>query len=162
VSQTTTPSPARPRRPEPTHHCVRCGAEISLSDALCRSCNPAGLKQPAASQAHGTVFLGIAVAVVGMAVAAMLLVGGVGPFPAKLAAVVPAGEGLLLTVEVTNGGSRAGEATCRVWDPTYLGNPPIETYVRSPEVDPGQALVFEQQVAGLGTEVRPFAIECSR
>jgi len=159
---TTTSSPAPAAAPEPTHACVRCGARIPISDSLCRACNPARLKQPAASQAHGTVFLGIALAVVGMAVAALLLVGGVGPFSAKLATVAPAGDGLLLTLEVTNTGSRAGEATCRVWDPTYLGNPPVETYVRSPEIEPGQALVFEQQVAGLGTVARPFAVECSR
>ncbi len=159
---TTTSSPARPSAPEPTHACVRCGAQIPIGDALCRACNPARLKQPAASQAHGTVFLGIAVAVVGMAVAATLLVGGVGPFRATFTAVVPTGKGLLLSLEVTNTGSRAGEATCRVWDPTYLGNPPIETYVRSPEVPAGQTLVFDQQVANLGTAVRPFAVECSR
>ena len=159
---TTTSSPARSSTPEPTHACVRCGSQFPIADALCRTCNQARLNQPSASQAHGTVFLGIAVAVVGMAVVAMMLVGGVGPFSARLAAAVPAGDGLLLSLEVTNTGSRAGEATCRVWDPTYLGNPPVETYVRSPEVGPGQALVFEQQVAGLGTAARPFAVECSR
>ncbi len=125
-------------------------------------CNPARLKQPAASQAHGTVFLGIAVVVIAMAVAATMLVGGVGPFSAKLAAIDPAGGGLLLTLEVTNAGSRAGAATCRVWDPAYVGNPPVETFIRSPEIDAGQALVFEQQVAGLGTAARAFAVECSR
>ena len=44
----------------------------------------------------------------------------------------------------------AGTATCRVWDPTYLGNPPVETFVRSPEVPPGETLAFEQRVTALG------------
>jgi len=162
VSQPTTPSPARPSRPEPTHHCVRCGAEIPIADALCRSCNPAGLKQPAASQAHGTVFLGIALAVVGMAVAATFFLGGIGPFPAAIRAATPAGDGLVLTLAVENAGSRAGHASCRVWDPTYLANPPIETFVRTPEIGPQGSIVFDQRVTGLGTAVRPLAVSCSR
>jgi hypothetical protein len=141
---------------------VRCGAQIPLADALCRACNPARLKQPAASQAHGTVFLGIAVAVVGMAAAAVFLVGGVGPFRATLDAATPDGDGLVLTLAVENGGSRAGQATCRVWDPTYLGNPPVETYVRTPQIAAGQELVFDQRVEGLGAAERPFAVECVR
>ena len=104
-----------------------------------RVCNPARLEQPAASQAHGTVFLGIAVAVVGMAVAATFLVGGVGPFRATLDRAAPDGDGLVLTLAIQNSGSRGGRATCRVWDPTYLGNPPVETYVTTPEIGAGQS-----------------------
>jgi len=158
---TTTSRPAPPA-PVPTHRCVRCGAEISVADALCRSCNPGGLKQPAASQAHGTVFLGIALAVVAMAVVASFLVGGVGPFTAAVRDVVPDGGGLVLSLEVENGGSRAGTATCRVWDPTYLGNPPVETFVRSPEIAAGQSLSFDQRVTALGTAERPLAVTCTR
>lgn len=163
MSQTPTPSPPRPVvTPLPTHRCVRCGAEISVADALCRSCNPAGLKQPAASQAHGTVFLGIALAVVAMAAVATFMLGGIGPFRAAMQATTPDGDGLVLTLAVENTGSRAGQASCRVWDPTYLGNPPIETYVRTPEIAPGESLVFEQRVTGLGATERPLAVTCSR
>jgi ribosomal protein L40E len=158
---TTTATPAR-SSPEPTHGCVRCGAEIPLSVAMCRACNPAGLRQPAASQAHGTVFLGIILAVVGMAVVASYFVGGVGPFDASVRAAVPDGAGLRLTLEVRNGGSRAGHASCRVWDPTYLGNPPVETFVRSPEVAAGATLAFDQHVAALGAAERPLAVTCTR
>ena len=158
MTTTSRPAPA----PVPTHRCVRCGAEISVADALCRTCNPAGLKQPAASQAHGTVFLGIALAVIGMALVATFLVGGVGPFRAAVLGATPDGTGLVLRLEVTNGGSRAGTATCRVWDPTYLGNPPVETFVRSPEIAPGEALTFEQRVTALGTAERPLAASCTR
>ena len=159
---TTTSSPAPPTATEPTHHCVRCGSSIPIADALCAACNPAHLQQPAASQAHGTVFLGIALAVVGMAVAATFLVGGVGPFAASIQRAVPDGDGLVLTLDVRNGGSRAGQATCRVWDPTYLGSPPVETYVRTPEVAAGQKLVFDQRVTGLGAAERPLDIDCTR
>lgn len=159
---TTTPGPDRSAAPEPTHACVRCGAPVPLADALCRTCNPAGLKQPAASQAHGTVFLGIALAVVALAVALTVLVGGVGPFRATLRSVVPDADGLLLTVAVENLGSRAGHAACRVWDPTYPGSPAVETYVRTPEVPAGHGIVFEQRVTGLGAAERSLAVDCSR
>lgn len=162
ASVTTTSSPARTAAPEPTHDCVRCGATIPISDALCRECNPARLKQPAASQAHGTVFLGIGIAIVALALLATFLVGGVGPFGATLQGAAPDGDGLVLTVAVRNEGSRAGRATCRVWDPTYLGNPPVETYIQSPEVPAGQALVFDQRVTGLGAAERPLAVDCAR
>ena len=125
-------------------------------------CNPAGLKQPAASQAHGTVLLGVGLAVVGMAAAATFLMGGVGPFSAVVRGAVADASGIDVTLEVTNEGSRAGRASCRVWDPTYMGNPPLETYIRTPEVAPGAAFVFEQRVTGLGTAERPFAVACSR
>jgi hypothetical protein len=148
--------------PGQSHACIRCGAPISLADAMCRLCNPAGLKQPAASQAHGTVFLAIALAVVGLAAAATFLVGGVGPFVATVAGIAPSGDGLILTLAVRNDGSRAGQASCRVWDPSYLGNPPVETYVRTPEIPAGRQLQFDQRVAGLGARERPLAVDCSR
>ncbi len=144
------------------HGCVRCGAPVPLTDALCGTCNPAGLRQPAASQAHGTVFLGIALAVVALGVALTVFVGGVGPFRATLRQAVPDGDGLVITVAVENLGSRTGRASCRVWDPTYPGNPPVETYVRTPEVPAGDGLVFEQRVTGLGPTGRSLAVDCSR
>ncbi len=145
-----------------THACIRCGAAIPLADALCATCNPARLKQPAASQAHGTVFLGIALAVVALAAAATVLVGGVGPFRAALRSVAPDGDGLRLTVSVENLGARAGHASCRVWDPTYPGSPPVETWIRTPEVPARSSLVFDQRVTGLGAAARPLTVDCSR
>ncbi len=158
----TSSSASRPATPEPTHACLRCGAPIPLGQSLCASCNPAGLKQPAASQAHGTVYAGIAAAVVAMGLAALLLLGGVGPFSAAVPAAVPVDGGLRLTLVVTNSGSRSGHASCRVWDPTYLGNPPVETFVTTPEVGPGATVTFDETVAGLGTATRPLTVDCSR
>jgi hypothetical protein len=154
--------PDRADGPVPTHGCIRCGAPIPLSDALCAACNPGGLEQPAASQAHGTVFAGIALAVVAMLVGATFLVGGVGPFTAQLTAASPVSGGLALTLAVTNAGGRDGQATCRVWDPAYLGDPPIETYVRTPSIPAGGTLTFQQRVVDLGTEARAFGVDCTR
>jgi hypothetical protein len=159
---TPTPRPDGSAALGPTHGCLRCGAPIPLGQALCASCNPGRLAQPAASQVHGTVFAGIGLAVVAMLVGATLLVGGEGPFIGRLDSVSPAGGGLTLTLAVTNGGRRDGPATCRVWDPAYLGNPPVETYVRTPTIPAGGSLTFQQHVADLGTEARSFAVDCSR
>lgn len=165
---TTTPGSDRAQRsdgaapPGPTHGCIRCGAPIPLPDALCAACNPGGLEQPAASQVHGTVFAGIALAVVAMFVGATFLVGGVGPFTAQLTAASPVSGGLVLTLAVTNAGRRDGQATCRVWDPAYLGDPPIETYVRTPSIPAGGELTFQQRVADLGSQAQAFAVDCSR
>ena len=80
TSMPTTPTPAAAPAPsEPMHGCVRCGARIPISESMCERCNPLGLKAPAASQAHGTAILGVAVAVVILAVVARLAVAGVGP-----------------------------------------------------------------------------------
>ncbi len=154
--------PTGPATTDQTHPCLRCGAPIPLHEALCSACNPADLPQPAASQAHGTVFLGIALAVVAMLVIGLNLVGGVGPFTGRVAAAAPAGSGLLLTLQVRNDGQRGGQATCRVYDPKDLGSPPAETYVRTPAVPAGQSLTIQQQVAALGASVRPFAVDCYR
>jgi hypothetical protein len=68
----------------------------------------------------------------------------------------------MLTLRVTNAGRQDGQATCRVWDPSYLGNPPVETLVRTPSIKAGGTLAFEQRVADLGTQARSFAVDCSR
>ena len=72
---TTISGSDRSSAPAPTHGCIRCGAPIPLADALCAACNPGGLEQPAASQAHGTVF-------------------------GRLTTAAPAGGGLVLTLVV--------------------------------------------------------------
>ena len=86
-AMTPTPSVLPAATEEPLHGCVRCGARIPMSEAMCERCNPLGLKQPSASQAHGTVFVGIAVAVVALAVIARLAVSGIGPFKGEVAGV---------------------------------------------------------------------------
>src|SRR6185436_14184654 len=84
---------------------------------LCERCNPLGLKDSASSQVHGTVFIAVGLAVVGLAVVAMLAVSGIGPFPAEVVAVKPAADGLLVSIKVTNSGRSLGSTTCRISDP---------------------------------------------
>ena len=146
---------------EPTHGCVRCGAPIPIADGMCERCNPLGLKQPAASQAHGTVVLGIIIAVIVLFVVAKISIHGIGPFQGVVADVISAPPGLAVTVSVTNEGSTTGSTTCRIYDPTIQGIGPESTYAESPQVPAGQTVSFSKQISTLGTVVRPLAVSCS-
>jgi predicted nucleic acid-binding Zn ribbon protein len=156
---TSAPS-SLPAGDEPLHGCVRCGARIPISESMCERCNPLGLKAPAASQAHGTVFVGILIAVVIMAVAARFAVSGVGPFRTELAGVAAAPAGLRVSITVTNDGSNAGSTTCRVSNPAIPGIGPETAFVQSPVVPAGGSLTFDAVVTSLGTTVIPLSAEC--
>ena len=157
---TPTPSVLPAATEEPLHGCVRCGARIPMSEAMCERCNPLGLKQPSASQAHGTVFVGIAVAVVALAVIARLAVSGIGPFKGQVAGVEAAPGGLEVSITVTNAGSTAGATTCRIDDPAIRGIGPEAAYVTSPIIQPGETVTFTAVVASLGTTVKPLTVDC--
>jgi ribosomal protein L40E len=161
--QSATPA-AMPNDPHvaPLHGCIRCGARVPVSESMCEACNPLGLRPPAASQAHGTVFLGIAAAVIIMAVVARSAVAGVGPFETAVNGVTATDGGLRVTIALTNEGSAAGGTTCRVSDPTIRGLGPETAYVQSPFVDPGATVVFDAVVTSLGTEPRELDVVCRR
>lgn len=144
---------------ELTHGCVRCGNPVPLHVAMCELCNPLGLSQPATSQAHGTVFVGIVIAVVALAVVARMAISGVGPFRATIAAAMSAPPNLALTLTVTNEGTRAGRTTCRVSDPTA----PLDGeygVIQTPRIEPGATVTFDATVTGLGRDVRPLTVDC--
>lgn len=158
----TPSSPSIPAAPEPMHGCVRCGTKIPVSESMCEHCNPLGLKAPAASQAHGTVFVGIGLAVVGMAIVARFAVSGIGPFTSEVGAVTADPAGLRVTISVTNEGSSSGAVTCRVGDPSVRGITPTTAYVTSPQVDPGETRTFDAVVTTLGTEPRALSVDCGQ
>jgi hypothetical protein len=145
---------------EPLHGCVRCGARIPLSESMCDRCNPLGLKAPAASQAHGTVFLAIGVAVVFLAVMARLALVNVGPFTSAVTGVQADPAGLRVTITVTNTGSSAGRTTCRIGDPTIRGIGPETAYAETPMVDGGATVSFDVVVVSLGTTPKPLTASC--
>jgi hypothetical protein len=129
---------------------------------MCERCNPLGLAQPAASQAHGTVFLAIGLAVIGLALLGRLALAGIGPFSSSVERVVGAPGGLAITLRVTNEGTHAGTTTCRVYDPTVGGIGPDAAYFQSPEVPPGQTVSFQRETPNLGERVRELAVDCGR
>src|SRR4051812_2775343 len=111
--------PAPTPTPVLTHGCVRCGAEIPLEDAMCERCNPLGLREPAASQVHGSVILAVGFAIVFLAVLARVSVaGGNGPFPASITSVRPAAAGLPRARTGTEGGRSTTSTTRALNDPS--------------------------------------------
>lgn len=128
---------------------------------MCEACNPLGLKQPAPSQAHGTAFLAIVGAVLGLAVLGRLALAGIGPFKGEIGNIVASPPGLALTLTVTNLGTSAGSTTCRVYDPSTPGIGPESAFIVSPRIGPGQTVSFSKDVRGLGATIRPLAVECT-
>lgn len=164
TTPTTTPelaptSGASAQKPQ-THGCIRCGAPVPLDVGLCERCNPLGLKDSSASQVHGTVFIAVLVAVIGLALVARLTLAGVGPFGGTLVVAVPDGKGLAVTLSVMNQGTAAGQTTCRLTDPRDRSGGG-SAFVLSPRIDPGATVTFTKTVAELGNTVRDLTVECS-
>ena len=152
-------SPAAPLRADPTHPCVRCGRPVPVDVGLCERCNPLGLSDPAASQAHGTIFLAIVLGVVALAVAGRVALSGIGPFEAQVIGVGAAGAGLVVTIDVHNRGTKSGPTTCRITDPANRGVGPA-AIVQSPPVEPGGSRSFTATIPQFGASPRPLAIAC--
>jgi len=155
-------TPVPPSRPIPTHPCARCGAPVGLEIGLCERCNPLGLRDAASSQVHGTVFVGVALAVASLAIIAHIAVSGIGPFAAQVTAVRAAPDAagsVITTISVRNNGTSAGTASCRVTDPADRG---IQTshIVYSPMIPPGQSVVFDFEVP-FGTVGQPLDVTCT-
>ena len=142
------------------HGCVRCGARISLDLSMCETCNPLGLPQPATSQAHGTVALGLLIGVVVIAIVAKLAVSGVGPFTGTVASVQPAPGGLAVTLSVHNDGTKEGTTRCRVFDPQSPGIGDRPAVLESPRVAAGSSASFTEVVTVFGPDVRALDVEC--
>lgn len=156
-----TPTPAAPAAApsEQTHPCVRCGRPVSLDESLCEFCNPLGLSQPATSQAHGTVFVAIAGAVVLLAVAGRVALSGVGPFHGQVTGVAPTANALAVSLTVRNDGTKEGSTTCRITEASRAGTGPAAV-VLTPHIQPGESLTFTTTAAQFGTTAVPLAIDC--
>ena len=153
-------TPAGPATPAaPTHPCARCGAPVGPDVGLCERCNPLGLRDSAASQVHGTVFVAVAIAIVLLIVFARLSIAGIGPFPASVSAVTPTGDGLAVTLTVTNEGTTAGQTTCRIVDAADRGVSQ-SAFVLSPRIEPGETVDVPTVVTEFGTAARALAVTC--
>ena len=145
-------------KPAPRHACVRCGAPVAIDVGLCERCNPLGLRDSSASQVHGIAIGGVVVAIVLLAIFARLSVNGIGPFVAS-ASAVPDGNGLALTLTVTNQGSSLGQTTCRVTDPADRTGS-AGAIVLSPRIAPAETRTFTIHVTELGTAAIPLDVAC--
>lgn len=127
---------------------------------MCERCNPLGLPQPASSQAHGTVFLAIGLGVVGLALLGRLALAGIGPFEGKVASVAVDPPGLSVTVQVTNTGSRAGDATCRIFDPS-AGIGPETAILQTGRIAAGATATLSQRITEYGSRIVPLVAQCT-
>jgi hypothetical protein len=162
---TPTMTPTAPPSPNPiarvqTHGCARCGAPVALDVGLCERCNPLGLRDSSSSQVHGTVFVGVVVAIVGLALAARLAVAGIGPFQAVVAGMTEDAGALVVDVRLTNSGSAAGTTSCRVSDPALQGAGTPVFFV-SPRIAPKETVTVAQRLVGFSGPARPLDVECS-
>lgn len=139
-----------------THPCVRCGRPIPVAQAVCDRCNPAGLAQPAAAQIHGTIALGVVAAVVLLILIFRLSVVGVGPFDARVVAAVPTAQGLQVTLQVTNRGTRPGSTSCRVFDAT--GNQGGSALLETPSIQGGSTVSVTRTFADLSGISQPAVV----
>jgi hypothetical protein len=147
-------------KPALTHPCARCGAPVALDVGLCERCNPLGLRDSSSSQVHGIAIAGVIAFVIFLAIVGRVVLAGIGPFDSSVSGAVPDGNGLAITLSVTNRGSNGGRTTCRVTDPAdRTGN--TGAFLLSPSIDGGQTVTFTERVTELGATVRPFTVECS-
>lgn len=155
-----TPVQPAPAKPALTHPCARCGAPVALDVGLCERCNPLGLKDAASSQVHGTVALALGIAIAILAIGAHLAVAGIGPFKAEVTAMRPGAlpGAVVATLAITNEGTAAGAATCRVTDPADRGID-HQDVVYTARVAAGSTVTFDHEV-GFGSVDRPFDVTC--
>ena len=150
---------SEPQAPTQMQACVRCGAPVSLQTALCERCNPLGLAQPSASQAHGTVFLGIGAAVLLLASLAGSASRGIGPFTVSMSAADSVPGGLAVEISVTNTGATAGSATCQVTT-SEIGSAGLSEIISTPRIEPGATATVDRQLKSFGSDPIPLTITC--
>jgi len=117
------------------------------------------LAQPSSSQAHGTVFLGIGVAVLLLASLAGSSAKGVGPFTAQISAPVSIPGGLSVEINVENTGSGAGSAACSV-STTKIGSAGLTEIITTERIEPGASVAITRELKAFGTEPIPLLINC--
>jgi predicted nucleic acid-binding Zn ribbon protein len=156
-----TPAPARVVDSRPPRHCYKCGREIGLDESICEVCNRAGMATPSATQYHGTIVVAIVLGVALLAVGASLSMRGIGPYQARVLAFHTAAQGrVVASVTLTNEGSRAGRASCKLTARDDAGRALAVTTAVSPQVDAGGSATFETEIAGVEGAPASVSVSC--
>ena len=129
-----------------------------MTASLGETCNPLGLKQPAATQVHAIAAGGIVLFVVFLAVLGRVGLSGVGPFTGQAGDVVAAPGGLSITLTVSNVGSKAAATTCRVVEAGQTTGP--GQVVQTPIVPAGEEITFSATLTAFGESPRAMAVTC--
>ncbi len=109
----TTTAPVRLDQPHDT--CFRCGRPTQPGVSLCDRDNPARIKAPSSTQVHGTILVGVIGGFIALAIILHLVSAGIGPFNSVVSGVATRADGgLEVLVAITNVGTRAAGASCRL------------------------------------------------
>ena len=151
-----------PADPRPPRNCYKCGRQIGPDETICDVCNRAGMATPSATQYHGTIVVAIVGGVVLMAIAASLSLRGIGPFHGDVLTWGSAPpDAILVEVQVTNQGTRAGRAKCQISarDATDMVLRIRATV--SPQVQGGATVTFTERIPGLAEVPASVAVSCA-
>ena len=126
---------------------------------LCDECNPLGLRDVAAGQVHGSVFIAVTAAVIILFVLARWSVASGGPYPARVDGIEGSGSGLAVTLTVTNDGTGDGQTTCRL---SRAGDQGTGTaaFVTSPRLGAHETKTFRAVVTQFGATPTELQVEC--
>jgi hypothetical protein len=130
--------------------CERC--ELPLDGPAKVRYNPAGLALPSPIQGHATVLVGVLAGVVLLGFTAWWALHGVGPFSGEILrrTLAPDRSTVVVTLRVSNHGSRGGQARCQVTAVAPDGQLRSSGVQLSPAVAPHGEVVFDLPVADLG------------
>lgn len=128
---------------EPHDTCFRCGRPTPVGVSLCERDNPGRIKSPSSTQVHGTILIGVVGGFVALLIVLRLASLGVGPFSATVTGVAThADGGIEVALLVTNNGTRASGASCRI---SPGGAPDYHDFVFfTDQIPPGQSRQFSQ------------------
>jgi hypothetical protein len=155
---TTAPAGWRPVPGEPFDRCWRCGRPTPLGTSLCAADNPGHIGEPSATQAHGTIFLGVLAGFIGLALLARLGLASAGPFAGAVeSAVTRADKGVDVVIRVTNQGTGEAAATCRV-SRGGLAEPDDFVFITD-RIAGGASASFPRTIPAPPTGAAPFAID---
>lgn len=146
----------------PGRHCYKCGRQIGPDQTICEVCNRAGMATPSATQYHGTIVVAIVAGVAIMAFWASLSLSGIGPFGGEVLSFrSDPPDGVVATLQVTNDGSKAGRAKCRLTARDAGGAQLRVRDIVSAQVAAGASIRFDERIPGLPTTPAAVAILCS-
>jgi hypothetical protein len=152
------PIPTLPADAGPHDRCVRCGRPTPLGVSLCDDDNPGHIGAPSATQVHGTIFVGVVLGFLLLAVGARLALGGLGPFPSSVVERVARPDGGAdVVVAVRNEGTREASATCRI---TRGGVARADDVLFQTEAIPvGGTVTIRRQLAPPAAGAEPLIVE---
>ena len=144
---------------QPHDTCFRCGRPTPVGVSLCERDNPGHIKSPSSTQVHGTILIGVIAGFIGLALVFGATSAGAGPFNATVAGVATRVDGGVdVAMSVTNNGTRASGASCRV---SPDGAPDYRDYVFFTEPIPaGESRQFQRslEAPANGAALRPANI----